>query len=319
MEQAVAWIHAALEHQGLRATGPIVQPHEFPWSTVLRVPTAAGDMYFKAPAPNLRYEAALTRALTQYKPDRVLPLLAVDAERGWMLMPDGGTRLREVVRASRDTAAWLAVLPRYAELQMSLAEHVDELLGFGVPDRRLATLPEQYARLLEDHEVMRIDREPGLSAAQYRRLRELAPRIEELCAELASHGLMETLNHGDLHDGNIFVGDDGPRFFDWGDGTVSHPFYSLRTTFVSVEISLDLEEGAGELPQLRDAYLEPWTRFHSREHLVAVFGLARRLAPLHGALGWYGDVVHMDATWRERYAAPVPLLLQELLEYMAED
>ncbi len=185
MEQAVAWIHAALEHHGLWATGPIMQPHEFPWSTVLRVPTAAGDIYFKAPAPNLRHEAALTRALTQYEPDCVLPLLAVDAERGWMLMPDGGTRLREVVRPSRDAAAWLPVLPRYAELQMAMAEHVDELLALGVPDRRLATLPGQYARLLEDHEVLRIDRQPGLSTAQYRRLQELAPRIEELCAELA--------------------------------------------------------------------------------------------------------------------------------------
>ena len=49
MEQAVAWIHAALEQQGMRATGPIVQPHEFPWSTVLRVPTAAGICFSRRP------------------------------------------------------------------------------------------------------------------------------------------------------------------------------------------------------------------------------------------------------------------------------
>ncbi len=84
---------------------------------------------------------------------------------------------------------------------------------------------------------------------------------------------------------------------------------------MSVEISLDLEEGAGELPELRDAYLEPWTRSHLREHLVAAFGLA----PLHGALEWYADVSRMDEARREQYAAPVPLLLQELIEYIGED
>ena len=315
-ERAVAWIQAALEREGLRATGPIAQPHIVPWSTVLRVPTTVGDLYFKAVAPHLRHEVALTEALTRLAPDCVLPLLAVDAERGWMLMPDGGTRLREVVRAGRDVASWLSVLPIYAALQIALAGHVDEMLGLGVPDRRLPTLPGQYARLLEDREVLRIDRQPGLSESQYRRLRDLAPRIEELCAELASYGVAETLNHGDLHDGNIFVDDGRPRFFDWGDGTVSHPFYSLRTTFVSVEISLDLEEGAGELPQLRDAYLEPWTRYHPRDHLVAAFALARRVAPLHGALGWYAEWLHMGEAQREEYAAPVPWLLQELLERM---
>ena len=45
-EQASAWIHAELERQGIRVSGPIEQPHVRPWSTVLRVPTIAGDFYF---------------------------------------------------------------------------------------------------------------------------------------------------------------------------------------------------------------------------------------------------------------------------------
>ena len=316
--QAMAWIYAELERQGLEAAAPITQPHLYPWSTVLRVPTTAGDLYFKAMGPHLRHEAALTRLLTRRRPDSTLPLLAVDVERGWMLMPDGGTRLREPVRATHDADLWLPVLSIYGEMQLGVAEHVGELLGLGVPDRRLATLPDQYAALLEDQEMLRIDREPGVSAAEYRRLRDLAPRIEELASELASYGVMETLNHGDLHDGNVFVGDGGPRIFDWGDAHISHPFFSLRTVYVSVEISLDLEERAGELPELRDAYLEPWARHHTREQLVAAFDLAQRLAPLNGALGWYAEVSHMDETWREKYAHPVPVLLQDLLWRMGE-
>ncbi len=313
-EEAEAWIHAAVERLGLRTTGSMVEPHASPWSTVLRVPTTAGDLWFKA--PNARREAALTSALIRYTPTCVLPLLAVDIERGWMLMPDGGTRLRELVRGDRDFRDWLPVLPVYAELQITLAAHVDELLGLGVPDYRLAALPAQLPRLLQDTEILRIDREPGLTAAEHAQLWELVPRVEELAAELAAYGIPETLNHGDLHDGNVFAGTDGPRFFDWGDATVSHPFYSLRTTFVSVEISLDLPDGAGELPELRDAYLEPWTRLHPREELAAAFGLARKLAPLDAAVRWYEEVVRMDAEQREEYALPVPALLQELLDHV---
>ena len=311
-EEAEAWIHVAVERHGLRTTGPIVEPHAFPWSTVLRVPTTAGDLWFKA--PNLSREAALTSALMRYAPYWVLPLLAVDVERGWMLMPDGGTRLRELVRGDRTFRHWLPVLPAYAELQITLTAHVDELLAVGVPDRRLITLPAQFARLLEDQEILRIDRQPGLSTAQYRRLHDLAPRIEALCAELASYGVPETLNHGDLHDGNIFVMDSRPRFFDWGDATVSHPFYSLRTVLVSAEISLELEENAPELGPLRDAYLEPWTRYEPRKDLLEALDLASRLASINGALTWHRLVSRLEGDTREEYAGPVPALLQEFLD-----
>jgi hypothetical protein len=45
--------------------------------------------------------------------------------------------LRDAIRPTRDIRPWLPVLPRYAELQIEMAEHVPELLALGVPDRRL--------------------------------------------------------------------------------------------------------------------------------------------------------------------------------------
>src|SRR5690349_17683011 len=88
LNQASAWIHEQLERQGIAVNGPIEQPHVRPWSTVLRVPTSQGDVYFKATAPTLMHEPALTEALSRWRPDCIPPLLAVDLARGWMLMPD---------------------------------------------------------------------------------------------------------------------------------------------------------------------------------------------------------------------------------------
>ncbi len=318
LEQAQAWVHAEMQRQSMGVSGAIEQPHVRPWSTVLRVPAAAGDLYFKAVAPVLVHEVPITAALARWRPACMLPILAADLERGWMLMPDGGTRLRDQIRADRDVRRWEPALRLYAEAQVELAGRTPELLAMGAPDRRPAALPERYHRLLAGTETLRVGLPDGLTPEEYRRLQELAPRVAALCAELASYGVPDSLHHGDFHDGNIFVRDGRHLFFDWGDCSVAHPFFSLRTTFVSVEISLDLDEGAGESPDLRDAYLEPWTRFEPRSSLQAAFRLAQRLAPLVSALAWDHVVSSLPPPLKEEYAVPVPALLREFLDLEAK-
>jgi hypothetical protein len=313
-EQASLWIHAELERWGIEGSGPIEQPHSRPWSTVLRVPTGEGGIYFKAVSPVHPYEPALLGALELWRPDCVPRLLSVDTGRGWVLMRDAGQRLREIIRTPQDLRHWLPVLPLYAELQIELAQRVPELLALGVPDRRLSVLPTLYEPLLSDMDVMRIDQSIGLTRRQYGRLLDLSTHVAELCERLADHRIPETINHGDLNDGNVFVGDGHSIFIDWGDGCVSHPFYSLRTVLVSAEISLGLEENSPELWPLRDAYLEPWTRYALRGDLLRALDLAGRLACINGALTWHRLVSRLEGARREEHAKPVPALLQEFLD-----
>lgn len=68
-EQVSAWIHMELDQQDIRVSGEILQPHVSPWSTVLYVPTTRSVLYFKATAPALSHEAALTQALSHWRPD----------------------------------------------------------------------------------------------------------------------------------------------------------------------------------------------------------------------------------------------------------
>ena len=150
IEQAGAWIHTQLERLRIDITGTIEQPHVRPWSTVLRVPTTSGAIYFKAITPILAHEVRLTQTLARWRPAVMLSPLAVHLQRGWMLMPDGGTRLRETLKTEPNLRHWETVLPIYAELQIELAQHVTQLLNLGAPDRRAATLPAQYERLFEE-------------------------------------------------------------------------------------------------------------------------------------------------------------------------
>lgn len=313
-EQASVWIHAELERRGITARGAIEQPHSRPWSTVLRVPTSEGDIYFKAITPMNPHEPALLEVLGSWRPALVPELLVVDRWRGWLLMRDAGKMLRNTIRPEQDISPWLPLLPVYVELQIEMAERLPELLALGLPDRRLPVLPDLYEPLLADVDVLRIDRPLGLTSEQYRRLLALSPRVAELCEELATHDIPETLNHGDLNDGNVLLGGGGPVFLDWGDACVSHPFYSLRTVLVSAEISLGLEENFPELLPLRDAYLEPWTRYEPREELIRALDVASRLASINGALTWHRLLSRLEGPAREEYVEPVPALLQEFLD-----
>jgi aminoglycoside phosphotransferase (APT) family kinase protein len=122
------------------------------------------------------------------------------------------------------------------------------------------------------------------------------------------------LNHGDFHDNNIFFQDGRFLIFDWGDCTVSHPFYSLRTTFVSLYWSLNLDEGSPELDRLRDIYLEPWSTFEPTERLLEAFKLSQRLAAVNGALVWHRILSRTEGPAGEEFVGYIPSLLREFLE-----
>ena len=83
LQQVSVWIGRQAD-----VAGPIQEMHRQPWSAMLRIPTVQGNLYFKATAPSMTYEAALTQALAAWRPDCTVDLAAVDTDRGWLLMAD---------------------------------------------------------------------------------------------------------------------------------------------------------------------------------------------------------------------------------------
>ena len=309
------WIHAQAQRHGILITGEIEQPHMYAWSTVLHIPTDQGKLFFKATAHETLYEAALTQALARWLPDCMPELVAIDAGRGWMLMRDGGEQLRASIRPTKDIAPWKPVIKRYAEVQIGLAEHITELLSLRIPDHRLSRLPGLFARLLADESNFMIDQENGLSWAEWQQVKDKASRLEEICQQLAAYGIPESINHGDFHDGNVLLKDGRITFFDWGDGDVTHPFVSLRTFLVSIEIALDLEDYfvTPEMAELLDIYLEPFQKFASKEDLLKAYQLSKPVASVVKALAWHTTISRMNADLRKEYARIVPALMNEFL------
>ena len=317
-KQVHEWIRMEAERHSIHITGEIEQPHILHWSTVMRVPTNEGILFFKATAGETIYEIALTEKLAKWIPDSGPELIAIDPDRGWMLMRDGGEQLRASIRPTKDIKPWEPVIKRYAGLQIRLAKYVDEILALGIPDHRLAALPALYSRFLTDEEILRVEKEKGLTSDEFRRLNELTPRFEQICMDLSAYGIPESINHGDFHDGNVLLKEDRITFFDWGDADVTHPFVSLRTLWVSIEIALELDEYVftPEMTILLDRYLEPFEKFASKEELNRAYALSKPVASVVKVLAWYQSVTRMDESVRGEYIHIVPAVLQEFLYHV---
>ncbi|GGV75012.1 phosphotransferase [Streptomyces gelaticus] len=279
--EALGWAERGLAAHGLRETGPR-KVRLRPWSVLVRMSVAGGDaVWFKANPPASAFEAGLTEALACWVPAYVLRPLAVDAARGWSLLPDGGTLFRDALdsaaaRSAVDPRAWEEPLRQYAGMQRALAPYADEIERLGVPGARTAALPETFDRIVAEN--------TALEPADRRALAELRPRLVEWCEELAGVGVADTLDHSDLHDGQLFAPEPGRfTFFDWGDAVVSHPFCSFL-----VPARAARERFGPEAPaRLRDAYLEPWTDDgRTTAELRRALSRAWRLGAIGRACSW---------------------------------
>ncbi|HEY3501158.1 MAG TPA: hypothetical protein VGN37_00070 [Actinocatenispora sp.] len=264
-DEAEAWIRRYVE-----PAGPVETTHVRPWSTVRRVPLAHGAAWFKACAPVQAFEPRLSARLSERWPDRVAEVLAHDEDRGWLLLADAG----EPTARSNPPEAWLAALPRYAELQRGEAAHAGEHVAHGVPALPVVALPARLADLVEA--------DLPLDRAERARLAAAAPGYGRLCAELADdRRLPATVQHDDLHMANLYRHDGRMRVLDWGDASVSHPFFSLVVTFRFLAERTGLGPDDPWFGRLRDAYLEPWGGGFGE-----TFDLALRVGAVAHAVAW---------------------------------
>lgn len=264
-DDAAAWIDARV-----RRTGELELLRTRPWSAVIRVPTAGGDVWFKESAPADAYEPALTELLTARRPECVPEVLAAEGPR--MLTRDAGPSVRDLLERNEPVPDWRETVALYAELQIDFIANAGELLALGVPDSRPETL---------GHEVR--------------------------------GDIPSTLIHEEVHDGNVHVRDGRPVFIDWAEASVSHPFAGMTNTLRVLSWRSGWDPGSPEVLALRDAYLEPWTRYAPLPELRAQFADGYALGALARAATWARileplspaareDYPHNVDAWREIYA-----------------
>lgn len=315
--EATEWIQQALETSGRTGIGPIRIWRTCAISCLMRVQTDQGGVMFKA-APSLfqhepRINQFLERGLTHELPATdstalVPPVVAIDAQRGWLLM---GEVVGDVLFSAANIHDWAEALTRYARLQRASVSRTAELLALGCPDRTLTALPEAFAALAADTKCHQIGERGGLTPEESASLLEVAERIKTLCQTLDAYRIPPTLEHGDLHAGNILVPATGPVFIDWSDGCVSHPFFSMPPFLDSFDDcplkSLENRE------LLIRAYLEPWADLMGRERLLEAFALSQVVGAAHHSVSYHRLVRSMEPRAQWEMAKGITWWLKHLL------
>lgn len=80
----------------MRPTGPIDLARVRPWASIVQVPTADGQAWFKACQPQQSFEPRMTAGLFRRWPDRVVRVLGHDADRAWLLTAHAGVPIGEL-------------------------------------------------------------------------------------------------------------------------------------------------------------------------------------------------------------------------------
>ena len=263
---------------------------ERPWGRIYRY----GELWFKINEGGTTYEPAL---LDLVKGRPLTPVVvATEPSRGWTLLADAGRSMREIGGSDDEVVErWLDVLPRYARLQRSFVGSGDVALGAGVPDHSSPSLLAGLGRLA-----------PLSSRAEELLALDLTPLGETL----DTSGIPATVEHGDLHDANVFV-DAGGRVsvIDWGDAAIGHPFMSLQAV-KWLGTGLNWEPDDHRLDAIRDVYLAEWG---DPRALRPVADAAVRLACVGRALSWSRALRDVSSEVHAQWDHPVTAWLEELL------
>ena len=281
----IEWAQNEAQARGMRVIGAAERVHDLPWSQVVRIRTDYGALFAKQMFSALAHEIPVTVALAGWAPKLVTRVVTADAPRRFLLMEDAGESLRAVFERDHDIARWHGIPPRYAEIQLRASPHAAQLVALGCPDRRSPALLAAFEALVAGDELLTLAGAKSTTPEELQALRALSPQVREWCDELAGT-VPETIQHDDLHDGQVFLKDGVVRILDWGDANVAHPFFSLVVFERALIYGFDLAPDAPELLRLRDEYLEPFTAVATRARIDACLPVALRLGRLCRAFTW---------------------------------
>lgn len=312
--EAIAWCRDALAEAGRPLLSDPMLAKERPWASVFQAETSEGVVWLKMAGAGTRFEVGVYDVLRRLAPEHSLLPLALDVDRSWVILPDGGELLADLIDEDAAGPLLESVFPQYAELQLALAGSVDDLLRAGVADMRPAAMPTRFDELAERVSAYLDRRGTADEHSTYHRALALRDAYRGWCADLGERPGGATLDHNDLHQWNVFYererdGVARARFYDWGDSVVAHPFSSMLVGLGALRRVYGWSPDDRRIDRIRDAYLEPFNALGTRAELVETLELAVRVGHVARGLVWDRAVAPMGAAAPETFqTAPMECL-----------
>lgn len=304
-EEVCDWaMDAAAEYGG--STRGLALAHARPWSTTWRLDfSPAPPLWLKVDRTGRNTEARVLDVLGGACPGSVPILLASDERLNAILLRDAG-----VVHEELSFERWRRALRLYAGVQAEVQPHVGALRQARVPDLSPSRLPGEYEEVVVRAVATGVlsDREMEVYLS---RTSDIAGWVEELAVD----GMPSTIQHDDLHPGNVAESATGMSLLDWADSSIAHPYMTLLYPLQIAERG-PLSPSApadGDRRELFRAYLEGWGKELTAEEYGSL-NLACRLAGVGRAVIWQAiNELGRNSFVKEYYATGVERWLDRLL------
>lgn len=305
-EELAAWVTAevgkptSLEPVKVRA-----------WASVWRAETASGVHFAKQNCSTQAFEAALLAELVDLAPHHVVPLTAVDLDRGLLMTPDQGPVLAE--NAGDDVDTWVRVVTAGAALQREVAPYVDRLTAAGLTTIAPADVVAYVEQRLDGFAELPDGDRRSMSAEDRTAVRAHLPVVAGWVEQVAALGLPSTLIHNDLHGHNVFDRDGELRFFDFGDALLMEPLAALLIPVNVLAHQLEAGPDDPRLHHVADAGLEVWSDLAPTTELRAALPAALQLARLGRVESWLRCQAPMNDAELEEWGDSAAYWLASLL------
>lgn len=289
MHDAESTLEWAKQYLVTEKESTILDVHEIvntSYSIVHRIKTTVSTYYLKQAPEKLFLEAEMLIYLNQQGCKHIPEVIEKNDKLFCFLMGEcGHASLRELFSGSINIQQLSQGISNYTTVQRSLETHLPNLLSLGVPDWRLEQFPSLYAQLVEQEELLQKD---GLDTKELDNLQQLKAICVDLCSQLASFEIPETLNHCDFHENNMLLDNStgGINIIDWGETVIAHPFFSLCGCIWNLTYFQQLKKTDSMYLQLEFCCISAWRDLHSEQKLLQALSVANQLSGIFAALGY---------------------------------
>ncbi|CAM2866663.1 aminoglycoside phosphotransferase family protein [Legionella worsleiensis] len=197
----------------------------------------------------------------------------------------GDISLREEFKDSIQMEQVISGILNFTRIQRYLEKSINELLEIGTLDWRLNTFPSLYLQLIEQDKLLIKD---GLDNQEIDRLHNLYNTCTNLCDELSSYEIPETINHCDFHENNMILDINSGviSIIDWGETVISHPFFSLNGCLWNITYFYPIKEYSKSYKLLSANCVAAWQDLYDEQVLLKVLNTAKKINGIFAALSY---------------------------------
>lgn len=259
------------DEKAFAASKTIVQT---PWSSVFEINTGDEIVYLKQTPIDLFLEADIIKLLCASGVKTIPQIIADNKNEHCFLMTKcGDVTLRDYFDGKLQLDVLEKTIVNYKKLQNSTIKCIDALIAIGVPDWRLDKFSALYNELIGNTKYLY---DNNVTIEKQKQLNQYKDRVQNLCAELATFGIAETLNHSDFHNNNILYDKTNKitAIIDLGETAINHPLFSLHACIEAAKNRYNLTEDSTEYKSLQqcafDGFLDDKQRYDRAIEIITL-------------------------------------------------